>query len=327
MKVRTNGEGAAASVPERVTVITQDGEIAGWRWRREGAPRLVFCHATGFCASAYKRMLSLAARELDILAIDMRGHGRTRLPADPGRLKNWRVYADDICAVVDRLASEAPGEVILAGHSFGAVSAVLAAEGRPDIAGVGLLDPVAIPARLARLAGTPIWPLLSSKMPLVRAARARRATWPNRASVIASYQRKPLFASWAPGVLEDYLEDGLQVADGDIRLACAPDWEAATFAAHAHDFWGAFKTVGARAAVLAAEQGSTVRPFAEARMRRAGAAFERLSGTGHLLPMEKPAPVADFLAAFAKAVSGVGPKSRITGLSNPGPPEDAATGA
>ena len=54
------------SSPERLSAPIGEGEIAGWRHANVGAPRLLFCHANGFCASAYKRMLALLADRFDI---------------------------------------------------------------------------------------------------------------------------------------------------------------------------------------------------------------------------------------------------------------------
>jgi len=287
--------------PMRITVDLADGVLAGWCWPRPGAPRILFLHATGFCASAYRQMLSLAADRFDIRAFDLRGHGRTALPADPKRLRGWGVYARDVGDALDRFdAEEGPSRWTLAGHSCGAVVAVLTAAGRRDIEALALIEPVSLRPLAYLAARTPIWRRSIAYSPMVRGALARRSSWPRRDDVRASYERKALFRDWAEGALDDYLEDGLTEDGEGVRLACAPAWEAATFAGHAHDLWGAVRRAPARVHVLAADHPtSTLRGGAVSRYRRLGATVTMAQGPTHLLPLERPDLAARFIVGAA----------------------------
>lgn len=291
---------------ERLTVSLKEGDVAGWRWRRDGAARVLFSHATGFCASAYRRMLAALAADFDVTAIDLRGHGRTALPADPAGLRDWTVYARDVGAVLDKLGGTG---WTLAGHSCGAVVSVLAARGRADVAALALIEPVSMSPLYVIAARSPAWPFVSQNLPLVKGARARRSEWESRDAVRASYARKKLFSTWAEGALEDYLEDGLaERAAGGVRLACAPAWEAATFAAHGHDFWGAVRDAPAPVLVLAADHPtSTLFSGATDRFRRRGASLERMQGATHLLPLEKPLDAAAFIARAVRSGRAASP--------------------
>ncbi len=289
-------EEVSSDGPVRFSLKRSDGVFAGWRWVNEDAPPLLFCHATGFCASAYKQMLQPLSGRFDIFALDMRGHGRTSLPADPGALHSWDIYADDVEGFLN---SQARDGWTLSGHSMGGVVVAMAARGRNDVSAIRLIEPVAMPPVTALLARTPIWPFIARRFPLVRGARQRRSVWPSRADVTASYQCKKIFRGWAPGVLEDYLEDGLEEDNsGAVHLSCAPDWEAATFQAHANDFWGAVRAAPAPIRVLVADDiSSTVWPDALQRFRRAGGQVVMQSGVSHLIAMEKPDFAAEFVAA------------------------------
>lgn len=110
--------------PARDTIRLPDGEMALLHWPAQDRPRLVFAHANGFCASAYRQMLSRLAHRFDIIAMDLRGHGRTRLPADPAAHTSWDLYADDLAALYATL--DRPPD-LLAGHSMGAASSLMAA--------------------------------------------------------------------------------------------------------------------------------------------------------------------------------------------------------
>jgi pimeloyl-ACP methyl ester carboxylesterase len=287
---------------KRFAVPLGEGLVAGWRFPNDSAQRVLFCHANGFCASAYKQMLKLLAPTLDVYAIDLRGHGRTSLPADPAKLRDWSVYARDISAVLDHASMGGGSPWILAGHSCGAVAATIAASGRNnDVRRLALIEPVAPPPSIPLIARTPLWPIVAGRSSLARNAKARRRAWPDRGAVRESSARKALFRGWREGVIDDYLEDGLIDGEADVTLACAPQWEAASFTAQAHDFWGALAQAPGPVSVLAADHpGTTLFAGAARRMRRLNVAVKMHQGAGHLLPMEVPAAAAAFILDCAE---------------------------
>lgn len=280
---------------QRLEIDLEDGVLAGLHWPAAGRPPLLFIHATGFCASAYRQMLSRLAGRFDVTALDMRGHGRTRLNADPGRLRSWTTYAGDVGAFLDR---DGRRGWTLAGHSMGAIVSALAAEGRADVAALRLIEPVLPPDWVRVAAATPLWPhVVSRGLPMVRGALRRRDGWPDRAAAKAGYAARPVFAGWADGVLDDYLDDGLVERDDGVRLACAPAWEAATFAAQANPSWRALARLRSSAKVFVADHaGSTVPPAARRRLKKLGVALTAAGGVSHLAPMERPDMGADFIA-------------------------------
>lgn len=292
----------SATKHERLLVPIRDGRINILRFGRRGAPPLLFAHANGFCASAYRQMLEALGDRFDAYAVDLRGHGGTELAVDPDRHRSMDIFARDLRGLLDQLNAQAEKSAtgaqrwMLAGHSLGAVSVTLAAVGRRDIAGLRLIEPVAMPFPWALLARTPLWKPLASRLPLVRGARSRRGSWPGRDSVRASYAKKKLFSTWAEGVIDDYLEDGLRDDASGVSLSCAPRWEAANFEAHAHDFWGALAAAPAPATVLAARHPSTtVSARAIRRLERLGVPIVKVEGRTHLFPFEDPVAAANFL--------------------------------
>lgn len=285
-----------------------EGEVAGYRTGRPGAPPLLFCHANGFCASAYRQLLVRLAGVYDVFAMDLRGHGATSLHADPAALTDWSLYGRDVSAVIaaaeTRFSIRAPWT--LAGHSLGAIAGVLASDGTRPVRRLALIEPV-LPAPLFRaLSRSPLWPLLAPRIPIFKAALNRRAHWPARADVIARYESKTLFKRFAPGVLDDYLTDGLTPdPDGDgVALACTPGWEAATFMAPQLPVIDLLRAARARAidiSVLAAGDGSarqsTVSLHARAKLSAMGADVQTVPGAGHLIALEDLDRCAAFLLA------------------------------
>ncbi|MEA1941548.1 MAG: alpha/beta hydrolase [Pseudomonadota bacterium] len=277
---------------ELKTFALPDGEVSARVWANPGKPFLLFLHANGFCASAYRQVLEPLAADYEIVAPDLRGHGRTVLPADPATHRSWDVYACDVLTLI-RHWGRIP--VAMAGHSMGATTALLAAAQLETVPRLALVEPVLLPRPVYWVARSPLHALNRNRMPIARQARRRRNGWPDRAAAVARYEKHPGFARWADGVVADYMTDGLQAGPGGgVSLACDPLWEAANYEAQGHNPERAARRAGPWVCMLKAEHGSTVmRPGL---LTRHGARLARMDGVGHLAPMETPARVSAWLA-------------------------------
>ena len=282
--------------PVRTQLPLDDGVMAAWHWPNPGAPLLVFAHANGFNGGVYRQVLTPLADRFEIIAPDLRGHGRTTLPADPRTHVSWDIYARDLLALYAHL-DRTPA--MLAGHSMGASSTLLAASRMRQSPPLALIEPVVLPPSLYRLARSPLWRFIKGTIKQGQMARKRTNSWPDTASVIARYKTRPTFARWAEGVLEDYLEDGLNQTPAGVSLSCNPEWEAANFEGQAHNLLKAARLVGDKASVLKASKGSTV-INARGLIHRS-ARVDPIEG-GHLAPMEQPRPVSDWLRQVADRV-------------------------
>lgn len=266
-----------------------------WKPEADGAPLLVFTHATGMCARVYSELLAPLADRFHVVALDARGHGRTELEAAPGRIPaDWLPYRHDLVALVEALGG---GPVFLAGHSFGATVSFEAAVETPGLArAVCLIDPPFIPSdhvaayRAARDAGHP-------PNHMADQAERRRDRFPNRAAARHSYHGRGVFRGWPDAALDDYLAGGL-LDDGDgVRLACAPGWEATSFRGVSTTFTESLGRADFPFTILAAGEGSTVPENEEVRIRaNPHVHFRRFPGTGHFLPVTHPDLVRPYLA-------------------------------
>jgi pimeloyl-ACP methyl ester carboxylesterase len=251
---------------------------------------VIFSHANGFNGRTYRSILSPLAATLRILAIDLRGHGATTLPTVIEGRDGWVEFRDDLLAL---LATVAEAPVVLAGHSMGGTSSLMAAAADPQrVKALALFDPVVVPVEMQR------GPAMLDN-PLLQGALRRRATFPSKGAVVEAYRGRGAFRTWSEEQLADYVEAGFRdTGAGEVTLTCAPGWEASNFGTHNYDAWAAFRESRCPIRILRAEVGSTFRLEGhEAELAALGrVAVETVPGTSHFLPMERPDLVRQTLA-------------------------------
>ena len=243
----------------------------------------VFSHANGFNGRTYRSILAPLADRYRILAVDMRGHGASTLPAFPEGWTGWIEFREDLLALISA-ASEAP--VVLAGHSMGGAASVLAAAAAPGrVRALALFDPVVVPIALQTASG------VEADSSLAVGAARRRAVFPSREAVLESYRGRGAFRTWSDDQLADYVASGFrETADGQVTLSCTPEWEANNFRNLNVDAFAAFLASRCPLHILRAEMGSTCRiEGREAELLATGRiTIETIPDTSHFLPMERP---------------------------------------
>jgi pimeloyl-ACP methyl ester carboxylesterase len=243
---------------------------------------VVFSHANGFNARSYRTILAPLGERLRILALDLRGHGASSLPTVIEGRQGWLEFRDDLLALL-AAACEAPA--VLAGHSMGGTSSLLAAADEPArVRALALFDPVIFPVE-AQAAGA------AAESPLVAGALRRRATFPSRAAAFEAYRGRGAFKTWRDEQLADYVAAGFRETEaGEVTLTCTPEWEASNFRTHNYDPWAALAASRCPIRILRAEEASTFRlEGREAELGDDGRiTVETVPGTSHFLPMERP---------------------------------------
>jgi pimeloyl-ACP methyl ester carboxylesterase len=264
---------------------TGPGEIAYLDYGpADRAPDLVFVHANGFNARAYRTILAPLAADLRILAIDQRGHGATTLATDRPRT-SWLDLKDDLLAFLDAMQIE---RVALAGHSMGGTASLFAAAEAPArVRALALLDPVIrSPGPTSAVSREAM-----EASPMIAGARRRRRNFPSRAAAVLGYHGRGAFRTWTDAQLADYVAAGFRdMPDGTVDLACTPEWEVSNYLNQDHDSWGAFSRSVCPIHLLRAESdspgridGHTDELTATGRIR-----IDTIPGTTHFLPMERP---------------------------------------
>ena len=274
--------------PVRRNLPLADGTISWLEWEaEERAPLLIWSHANGFNASTYKSLLQPLAGKFRIVAWDMRGHGLTNLPLDKSLLTGWRVFRDDLLRFIDALDVKPK---VIAGHSFGATTGLLAAAVRPYVTdSLVLAEPVMPPgglafkARIARLLGR-----AEKVIPLVAMTLRRRSQFRSREDAVKGFTGRGAFKTWPTETIADYVETGL-VPDGDgFRLSCPPDWEAAAFGVYPFRLAHLGNAVRVPVTILRGTVNSTTNDsvlngFVR---RHRNTRVVQVGGASHFLPME-----------------------------------------
>jgi pimeloyl-ACP methyl ester carboxylesterase len=279
----------------RVALRSRGGEAAALDFGPEDRPiDVVFSHANGFNARTYRTVLAPLAGELRILAMDLRGHGESTLPAVIEGRDGWAEFRDDLLAFVEKMTDR---PVVLAGHSMGGTASLLvAAKAAERVKALALFDPVIMPTELVG------HPERQQDSPLVQGALRRRAIFPSKAAALEAYIGRGAFKSWSAAQIADYVEGGFRATDnGEVALACTPEWEASNFRTHNYDPWTAFAESRCPIDILRAEIASTCRiDGREGELAATGRIRIRtVPGTSHFLPMERPEAVAEALRAAA----------------------------
>lgn len=282
---------------ERVSFDVPGGTLSAVRFGDPSTPlKLVFCHANGFNGQSYRHVIDPLG--VHAVALDLRGHGMTDLPTDVDGLANWHIFADDIAAFFERNV-EAP--VVLAGHSYGAVSGVLSMpQTRNKVAGYVGFDPVLIPWLFRKIASSRSGrAYMKRRIPIARKSGQRKSVFDTLDAAFARYQGRGAFKGVPDAILRDYLEGGLTLTDdGQMRLACDPMWEQAIFAAQAHNLFRNVPMLPDNSRIVfagARGQVSTKRQRARLQRLQPGLSIEFQPTFNHLFPLQEPAFATDVL--------------------------------
>jgi pimeloyl-ACP methyl ester carboxylesterase len=283
----------------------RDGEMAALDFGDAARPvDVVFAHANGFNAMTYRSILGPLSLSLRIIAMDQRGHGASRMPADPQGRRSWADLRDALVALIETLGD---GPVILAGHSMGATACLLAAQERPErVRALVLFDPVVLPRWTSAIMHRLPWlaTRIYRRMPLTKGALRRRSIFDSFGAAFRAYRGRGAFRTWPEIMLADYVAGGFREReDGTVELSCAPAWEASNFAAQGNDTWRALERAPAPIDIYqsAAQSACHIGAAASLKRRNPRLRVHAVPQTTHFLPMERPDLVRDALLNAAEA--------------------------
>lgn len=223
--------------PNRKFYDLRDGRISAVHFGDTAqTPRLLMLNANGFNGYSYKTILEPLG--VHAIALDLRGHGMSELPTDVAALKNWYIFRDDVVEFFDRYI-EAP--LVLAGHSYGAVTGILSMPQIKDkVSGYVGFDPVLVPGlarAFNRMPGGRSF--MKKRLPIARNAGRRRSKFESLEAAFERYKNRGAFRGFTDEAIRDYLTGGLVQDREGMKLACDPLWEQAIFTAQGHNVFKA----------------------------------------------------------------------------------------
>ena len=237
-----------------------------------GQPALVFLHYFGGAARTWQPVIERLAPRFRCLAIDLRGWGSSE-----ATLTGYAVadMADDVQGI---LAALNLPRFVLIGHSMGGKAAqLLAARAVPGLERLLLIGP------------SPLSP-----EPMTYDDRDdMRSAWGDADAArktLGTIAKLPLSEAWQAQTIEDNLR------------ASRAAWEAWADLGSLEDLSSLASQITVPAAVLAGEKDPVLSPDVltrEVTARIPGATQTVLPGAGHLLPLEAPEAVAEWIAGQA----------------------------
>jgi pimeloyl-ACP methyl ester carboxylesterase len=183
--------------------------------------------------------------------------------------------------------------MILAGHSMGATASVMAALLRPDLVrALVLIEPVFVPARGSWVHLKRFLRFGRAEPNLADRAERRRNIFDSLEAVEKTYRGRGAFKSWPDEIVHDYLKGGLiPIDDGaQMRLACAPVWEAETFRSTPFGITSHVRDLRCPVTIIYGGHSNTCSDAEARRFARhhRGTRRVKIAKAGHFLPMEYP---------------------------------------
>jgi pimeloyl-ACP methyl ester carboxylesterase len=275
----------------------EEGDFHYLDWGGQG-PLLHLAHATGYCAGVYTPLAERLTSKLRVLGMDDRGHGKSSVPADPRKLKNWKIFTEDLAAFIRKQGSP----IVALGHSRGGTASLMLAVHYQDLVrALILIDPTILPFSwmwwwyLAKKTGA------ARFVPIAYRAAERRRLWPDRETIFRSYRRKESMKRWDEAFLRAYVDEGTaETVAGQITWRCDPAWEARCFAVCPHDVWQFVPQVRCPTLVIYGRESDTfLKPAAERFKRKLPSAeLVGMENTSHFVPMERPEETAAVILNF-----------------------------
>lgn len=280
---------------ERSSYINSKGEEFSYlkNKTKKGSLNFAFFHATGFNAQTYTILLDKLNKkfnsEINIYALDQRGHGLSKAEAVPENLTSWAPFLEDGLEFVDSLS----GPIICSGHSMGAViAAKVASKRKSKQIKLFMIEPVLFGPEQAK-----IW-RASQEQPgnkpnIADGAAKRRRNFDSIEEAMKSYEGRGAFKTWGSEWIKDYLIGGTQKSPNEgIELSCTPEWESMTFKSSSMDTWDFLEEIEVQTFTIAAapeeNSGTTFSEDARKALLSLGSTWEleEIDGASHFLPME-----------------------------------------
>ena len=269
-----------------------------WGQSQSDQNTIFLVHATGFHARCWDQTIA-HLEDRHVIAIDMRGHGRSSNVGPFG----WLHFGADIVAIIKSLDLN---DIVAVGHSMGGHAVIQAMIKMPErFHRSVLVDPVILPPEVYNFdtSKQASFPGLNGKHPVAR----RRNEFVDELAMYKHLKGRGSYSSWTDECLRDYCRYGLvrnKTGDGYV-LACPPTVEASIYGGSSSlDIYEKIGGIHVPVTVLRAYQSDstgteidfsrspTWADLADCLPRGRDVYLPELT---HFMPMQDPKLVADFI--------------------------------
>ncbi len=260
-----------------------------------GEKKILFAHATGFLPWLWHPIIEQFTPEYSVWAPYICNY-RSCDPYQGGL--SWNVVARDLGEFCRAQSIDQP---LLVGHSMGATVLTIAAALYGVMPrGMVLIEPIYLPDAVYSM--TPS----VKDHPLASKSIKRQNYWQSEDDAMSYLKTRSFFAGWDEGILALYKRYGMEkMPEGDMRLACTPESEAAMFmGGWCCDPWPLLKKISCSALVI---EGGKSPNIGLVDIKRAVSLLPKghygsVDDAGHLIPMEKPGEVVSIIKNFIAAL-------------------------
>lgn len=251
-----------------------------------------FAHANAYPPGCYQQLINPFLDNYRVLGM----HQRPMWPnSNPTNFRHWHQLADDLITFLEQQNIK---QVIGAGHSMGGVVSAIAAIKRPDLfSKLILIDPVILDRKYALL--TTLLPFFLRKkiVPIAKISAKRKDLWDNQQIVFESFRKKRVFKQFSDNALWDFVKAGTKPnGEGQVTLSYPKAWETQIYLTAPFIL---NKLIKLKIPIIAVkgEHSNVVTPDIWTSWQNAQPSnhFLEVPNSGHLVPMEYPQEVADFI--------------------------------
>jgi valacyclovir hydrolase len=253
-------------------VVLDDGATIAYHDEGAGPPILLMHGYTGTAAGDMGLLIEELRADHRVIAPDLRGYGASRPPARDFPVDFYQRDADDMAALLDRIA---PGPLVAIGFSDGGESALLLAAARPDLVrGV-------IAIGVCGIISQPMLRSVQGWLPVERWEREHPG-W--RQDIVESHgadQVAPMIEGWMAATT------AIGAAGGDVALEAADKIACPTLVING--------------------DGETGNPPADARRlveRIPAGRIAFVAGSGHSVQRDQPARLIELVRGFLAEIAG-----------------------
>ena len=274
--------------------------IPGVDFGGTGLP-LHFLHANGYPPACYRPLIERLVPDCHVFGMLLRPLWAGTVP---NSIRDWKPFSEDLRQFLHETQR---GSVIGLGHSIGAVVTLRTAIQEPSLfRALILIDPVLLPpARVLQLRIMRTLGILRRGSWMVESALRRRRHFDDLDQMFAGYRRRDVFQFFTDDELRALVEGLTRPSEGGgYDLVYSPEWEARIYQTgiwNDLDLWSGIRKMQMPMLFLRGEQTDTffARTAEMAQERNPNVEVQTIPEATHLVPLERPAQVADAVKKFA----------------------------